>query len=47
VVIGENAHIEKAIINEGVHIPKAYQSMNEKCILITANNLYEVGEINE
>lgn len=47
VVIGEDAHIEKAIINEGVHIPKAYQSMNEKCILITANNLYEVGEINE
>ncbi|QWB99597.1 NTP transferase domain-containing protein [Mycoplasmatota bacterium] len=47
VKIGEYAYVEKAIINEGVEIPKNYYSKNEKCILITKDNLYEVGEIRE
>jgi len=47
VVIEEGAHIEKAIVNEGVHIPKNYHSMNENIVLITKDNLYEVGGIHE
>jgi len=47
VVIGKNAHVEKAIINEGVKIPKNYMSINNNCVLITSENLYEVGEIHE
>ncbi|HKL47913.1 MAG TPA: sugar phosphate nucleotidyltransferase [Candidatus Izemoplasmatales bacterium] len=47
VSIGTGAHIEKAIINEGVLIPKNYRSINQNCVLITSHNLYEVGEIHE
>ncbi|MFP4478441.1 MAG: glucose-1-phosphate adenylyltransferase family protein [Candidatus Izemoplasmatales bacterium] len=47
VKIGENAHIEKAIINEGVEIPNNYQSINKECVLITSENLYEMGEVCE
>ncbi|QLY40028.1 NTP transferase domain-containing protein [Hujiaoplasma nucleasis] len=47
VEIGYKAHIEKAIINEGVKIPDHYHSINEHCILITEDNLFKVGEIRE
>jgi glucose-1-phosphate adenylyltransferase len=47
VSIGSGAYIEKAIINEGVQIPKNYRSVNQTCQLITSDNLYEVGGINE
>ncbi|MDA3932023.1 MAG: sugar phosphate nucleotidyltransferase [Tenericutes bacterium] len=47
VQIGEFVHIENAIINEGVIIPKNYESINSKCVLITQENLYEMGEIRE
>jgi glucose-1-phosphate adenylyltransferase len=47
VTIDQGAHIEKAIINEGVHIPKNYVSKNKSCVLITKENLLEVGEIHE
>lgn len=47
VTIDQGAHIEKAIINEGVHIPKNYVSINTSCVLITKENLLEVGEIHE
>jgi glucose-1-phosphate adenylyltransferase len=47
VTIDQGVHIEKAIINEGVHIPKNYVSINKSCVLITKQNLLEVGEIHE
>lgn len=47
VSIGSGAYIEKAIINEGVRIPKNYRSINQTCQLITNDNLYEVGGIYE
>ncbi|MCF7923879.1 MAG: glucose-1-phosphate adenylyltransferase [Candidatus Izimaplasma sp.] len=47
VIINENVKLEKTIVNENVILPKNYVSENEKITLITENNLYEVGEINE
>lgn len=46
-VIGRNAHLEKVIVNEGVHIPENYYSINDKVTLVTMENLFEVGEIHE
>jgi glucose-1-phosphate adenylyltransferase len=46
-IIGHGAHLEKVIVNEGVQIPDLYRSVNDQVVLITEDNLYEVGEIDE
>lgn len=44
-VIGEGAQLEKVIVSEGIYIPKNYHAICEEVVLITEENLYEVGEI--
>lgn len=45
--IGRGAHLENVIVNEGVVIPDHYHCVKEQVILLTKDNLYEVGEIHE
>lgn len=46
-VIGQGAHLEHVIVNEGVQIPAHYHAVHDHLVLITQENLFEVGEINE
>lgn len=47
VMIEQGAQLERVIVNEGVCIPKNYRSLNQSCVLITEDNLFEVGGIDE
>jgi glucose-1-phosphate adenylyltransferase len=45
VYIGENAYIKNVIVNRGVRIPNNYRCIRSNVILITQENLLEVGDI--
>ncbi|XMB71982.1 sugar phosphate nucleotidyltransferase [Mycoplasmatota bacterium WC30] len=46
-VIGWNSYLKKVIVNKGVIIPENYRCESDKVILITEENLLEVGGIYE
>ncbi len=46
-VIGWNSYLKKVIVNKGVIIPENYRCESDSVILITEDNLFEVGGIYE
>jgi len=47
VTIGENVYLKKVIVNKGTSIPNNYRCIKDKVTLVTNDNLFEVGELNE
>ena len=47
ITIGENVYLKKVIVNKGTSIPNNYRCIKDKVTLVTNDNLFEVGELNE
>jgi len=47
VKIGKNCILKKVLVDRNTVIPDNYRLVSEKVVLVTQNNLFEVGEIHE